>query len=153
MRYLLTLLISYLLLTGCSKPVAAEYRGIQNISVQNISGDSAQLSLEVTLFNPNKFDIKVWAMKADCMLANKLVGTVNLDTLVVMSANKETTIPVFANIGLSQILSNSISFLLGAELIYSVQGSVKAGKGAVKWNIPFTQSGKMDKSVIQKLFR
>lgn len=153
MRIFLGSILSYLLLTGCVKPLAAEYRGIQNISIQNIQGDSAQLSLEVAMFNPNKFDIKIWSMEADCLLANKLVGKVNLDTLMVIPANKETIIPIVANIGVSQLISNGISFLLGAEMIYSVQGKVKAGKGGIKWNIPFTQTGKLDKSVIQKLFR
>jgi hypothetical protein len=153
MRILIGILLFYLLLSGCAKPLAAEYRGIQNISIQNIQGDSAQLSLEVSMFNPNKFDIKVWSMEADCLLANKLVGNVNLDTLIVIPASRETAIPVVASIGLSQLISNGISFLLGADLIYSVRGKVKAGKGGIKWNIPFTQTGKLDKSAVQKLFR
>ncbi len=92
-------------------------------------------------------------MKADCFLDNALVGKASLDTLLIMPANQEAAIPISANIGMSQIISNSIRFLLGSELMYSVQGTAKAGKGGIKWNIPFTQSGKLDKSVIKKLFR
>lgn len=153
MRIIFGTLLFYLLLSGCAKPLAAEYRGIQNISIQNIQGDSAQLSLEVAMFNPNKFDIRVWSMEADCVLANKLVGKATLDSLIIIPANKLTSIPVVAKIGVSQLISNGISFLLGADLIYSVQGKVKAGKGGIKWNIPFTQTGKLDKSAIQKLLR
>lgn len=153
MRIILGALLSYLLFTGCAKPLAAEYRGVQNIGIQNIQGDSAQLSLEVAMFNPNKFDIKIWSMEADCFVANKLVGKARVDTLIVLPANMEVNIPVMANIGLSPILSNGISLLMGGDLNYSLQGKAKAGKGKIKWNIPFAQSGKLDKSVFQKLFR
>jgi LEA14-like dessication related protein len=153
MRIILVLAFSYLLFTGCTKPQAAEYLGIQNISIQNFAGNNAQLNLEVKLFNPNKFEIKLWSMEADCMLANKMVGKASVDSLILMPPNQETIIPVSTNIELSEILSNSISLLLGAELIYNVKGTAKAGKGSVKWNIPFNQSGKLDKTVIQKLFR
>lgn len=153
MRILIIALLPLLLLASCAMPKAAEYRGLQNFDVESLQIDSAVLNLGVKMYNPNKFDVKVWSMKADCLVANDLVGTATLDSLVTLPAMQEACVPLTTKIAVTNILSNGLSFLLGGELTYTVKGTAKAGKGGFKIKIPFSHTGKLDRTSLMKLLR
>jgi len=92
--------------------------------------------MTLILFNPNHFSMTL--RKLDCVLAvNKnQAGTLQLDTLLIIPANAAFMLPVQVKANMKSVLSNSIASLISNEILVSVNGTARAGKHGIYFNVP-----------------
>ncbi len=151
MRSALLFIVFSGILLSCQKPSAVQYRGIDGLQPKAFDGKNLLMAANVKIYNPNKFEVKVWQVAANCKVNGQPAGTLSLDTLLRLPALTEISIPVEANIDTRPILSNGISLLFGNDIPYSIIGSAKAGKGSFKWTIPFTYDGSLTRKQLESL--
>lgn len=151
MRVLILLYALYLSLSSCSRPQAAEYRGVEHFRFMGMQGNTAQVKMDLKMYNPNAFAVSVSELEATCRMDGHEAGNARLDTAVMLGARSEVLIPVTAQLEIRDLLSKGLSLLLGNGIPYEVQGTAKAGRGKLSWKIPFAHQGTLDKKILRSL--
>jgi LEA14-like dessication related protein len=141
-RYLL-LAIPLLLVVACKSPQPVEMKGVTLQSVKPVGTDLKKVLVAATVkvSNPNPFPIKVWHTDAVCKVNGRTVSAIQVDTLIKLAPSSLTNIPIELELEISPLLSSGLSLLTGAGIPYSISGTTTAGRGGIKWNIPFEQTG------------
>jgi LEA14-like dessication related protein len=128
---------------GCSQPKGLEFTGFRNFNIQPVSFLNSKIGLEIGVFNPNKFDIRVDKVEADISLSGTHVGKYRLDSGFMIPANASFSMPVELNVKNSALVGNALGILSGDSIPYSLSGKVRAGRKIATAEIPFTYSGRL----------
>ncbi len=140
---LLSLLVAgVLVLTSCNRPLAPEYRSIENFRVNSVGVGQSAISADLKYYNPNNFTLKLKYGETDVYLNNRLLGKTILDTLTVIPARDSFLIPVSMKVDMKQIYSNALDILLSNEVTIKLDGFAKMGKGGIFFNLPIKYEGK-----------
>jgi len=131
-----------LLLTGCSRPIAPEYGGIENFRVNTLGAGQSAISADLKYYNPNNFTLKLKYGETDVYLNNRLLGKTILDTLTMIPARDSFLIPVSMNVDMKQLYSNALDILLSNEVTIRLDGFAKMGKSGIFFNLPIKYEGK-----------
>ena len=130
-----------LLLPGCSRPIAPEYGGIENVRVNSLGIGESAISADLKYFNPNNFTMKLKYGEVDVYLNNRFLGKTILDTLTAIPARDSFLIPVSMKVDMKQVYSNALDILLANEAIIKLEGFAKLGKGGIFFNLPLKYEG------------
>jgi len=141
--YWLTVLgICLVLLPACSRPIAPEYRSIENLRVSSLGVGESAISADLKYYNPNNFSLKLKYGETNVYLNNKLLGKTILDTLTVIPARDSFLIPVSMKVDMKQVYSNALDILLTKEVTIKLDGFAKMGKGGIFFNLPIQYEGR-----------
>ncbi|BAV06525.1 Late embryogenesis abundant protein [Filimonas lacunae] len=143
-RKLVGAAIAIILLTtiaSCKKPVGFEYRGINNVKLENASLEKATVMLNMVYYNPNSFGVNLKHVDCDVYVDSSYIGKYTLDTLMHIDRKAEFTIPTTMNINVRSLLQGGMFALLGKKVNISVKGNSRVGKGGIFVNVPFNFSG------------
>lgn len=140
---LLLFFMSLLSLLSCSTPKPVEMKAVEIQSVKPVGMDLKKLLLSATvkINNPNPFPIKVWHTEAVCKVNGRTVSAIQVDTLIKLAPSSLSYIPVELELETAPLINSSLCLLMGQGIPYSISGTTKAGRGGIKWNIPFEQNG------------
>lgn len=140
---MLHLALPLVTLLSCSTPKPLEMNGVEIQSVKPVGMDlkRVMVSATVKVNNPNTFPIKVWHTEALCQVNGRTVSSIQIDTLIKLPASSLSSIPIELELETAPLLSGSLNLLMGKGIPYSITGTTRAGKGGIKWNIPFEQTG------------
>lgn len=139
---LMILAVATLLLPGCSKPLAPEFRSVENFRVNSIGVEESAISADLKYYNPNNFTLKLKHGETDVYLNNRFLGKTVLDTLTQIPARDSFLIPVSMKVDMKQIYSNALDILLSNEVTIKLNGFAKLGKGGIYFNLPIQYEGK-----------
>jgi len=128
-------------LASCNKPVAPEYRSIENFRVNNLGVGESAISADLKYYNPNNFSLKLKYGETNVYLNNKLLGKTVLDTMTVIPARDSFLIPVSMKVDMKQVYANALDILLSNEVNIRLDGYAKMGKGALFFNMPIKYEG------------
>jgi LEA14-like dessication related protein len=134
--------ICILLLQGCVKPVAPEYRGLANLRVNALGAGESAISADLMYYNPNNFKMKLKYGEMNVYLNDKLLGKTVLDTLTQIPARDSFLIPVSMKVDMKQVYSNALDILLNNEVNIKLDGFAKLGKGGIFFDVPIKYEGK-----------
>lgn len=139
----LILASSFLLfLYGCSRPLAPEYSGIENLRVNSLGLGESAISADLKYYNPNNFTMKLKSGEVAVYMNNRFLGKTTLDTLTAIPARDSFLIPVSMKVDMKQIYSNALDILLSNEVTIKLDGFAKLGKGAIFFDLPVKYEGK-----------
>ena len=130
------------LLQGCSRPVAPEYRSIENFRVNTLGIGESAISADLKYYNPNNFALQLKYGETDVYLNNRFLGKTILDTLTVIPARDSFLIPVSMKVDMKQVYSNALDILLSNEVTIKLDGFAKMGKSGIFFNLPIKYEGK-----------
>jgi len=136
------LCIGLFLLPGCSRPIAPEYRSIENLKVNSLGVGESAISADLKYFNPNNFSLKLKYGETDVYLNNRFLGKTILDTMTVIPARDSFLIPVSMKVDMKQVYANALDILLSNEVMIKLDGFAKMGKGGIFFNLPIKYEGK-----------
>ena len=136
------LCIGLFLLSGCSRPIAPEYRSIENLKVNSLGVGESAISADLKYFNPNNFSLKLKYGETDVYLNNRFLGKTILDTMTVIPALDSFLIPVSMKVDMKQVYANALDILLSNEVLIKLDGFAKMGKGGIFFNLPIKYEGK-----------
>lgn len=131
-----------MVLIGCSKPVAPEFGGIDNLKINTLGIGESAVSADLKYYNPNNFKMKLKYGEASVFVNNRLIGKTILDTLTEIPARDSFKIPVSMRVDMKQFYSNALDILLNNEVNIKLDGFAKLGKGLVFFNVPIQYEGK-----------
>lgn len=134
--------ICLLLLQGCSRPLAPEYRGLDNLRINQLGIGESAISADLEYYNPNNFKMKLKYGEMNVYFNNRFLGKTILDTLTVIPARDSFLIPVSIKIDMKQVYSNALDILLNNEVNIKLDGFAKLGKGVIFFDVPIKYEGK-----------
>lgn len=139
---LLAAFITGMAATGCKKPQGFEYRGINNVKLENMSMDRSTVLLNMVYYNPNGFGVNLKHVECDVYVDSGYVGKYILDTMMHIDRKAEFTIPTRMDVDMRSLMKGGMAALFGNQVQITVKGKTRVGKGGVFVNVPFDFTGK-----------
>ena len=137
-------LVVAIFVSGCKKPMGFEYRGINNVQLENVSLDKSTVILDMLYYNPNSFGVNLKHVDCDVYVDRSFIGKYTLDTLMHIDRKASFTIPTRMEVNMRNLLKGGLFALLGQKVQINVKGSTRVGKGGIFINVPFDFTGKYD---------
>lgn len=131
-------------IAGCKKPMGFEYKGINNVQLENVSMDKSTVVLDMLYYNPNNFGVNLKHVDCDVYVDSNFIGKYTLDTLMHIDRKASFTIPTRMDVNMRNLLKGGLFALLGQKVQINIKGSTRVGKGGIFINVPFDFSGKYD---------
>lgn len=127
---------------SCKKPQGFEYRNIQNFSIDSLGFERSTISMNLVYFNPNNFGVNLKSVDCDVYVNNNFLGKYTLDTTMHIAKRSEFALPSSMQVDMRNIFKNSLSVLFSQEVLVSLRGNTRVGKGGIFVNVPFSYSGR-----------
>ena len=138
MKYLI---IFALFLSGCGmlgKKIEKPTVNLQSLDIEG-KGDGANLIFGVHIVNPNKFPLKVDAVKYDLEVDGKPLTSGTLDQTMEVAASSASTLSVPIAVKYQDIFRSVAALLGNGQVPYNLKGSARFGVISV----PFTEVGNL----------
>jgi LEA14-like dessication related protein len=148
MRSLAALFVPLLL--ACSRPepptLAPERVKVTGITTSQIGVD---VTLEVT--NPNSIDLVARSLTAHIVIAEHVdVGTVDIPVTTVFPANQTTKLEVPLSVQFTDLGQLAQLAVAGADLAYTVDGTVGLGGELLRVNLPYHLRGTVPRDQVTR---
>ena len=137
-RFCLFYCLPLLLILSCSTPKGFEYKGLNNVKVDNVGFEYLDLSLNLVYFNPNNFKVDLKKVDCDVYIDNRYLGKYALDTLMHIPKKQNFELPSRMRVSMGGVFKNAFSLLMNKEVLIKVKGKTKIGKGSIFIDVPFT---------------
>ena len=129
--------ISILAFVSCSQPMAPEYLGFRDVSVQAFSMQETLLHTRLTFYNPNPFGLELKRGDVNVYLDNKLANHYVLDSTIAIPKKDTFYVPLNLKVSPQLLLGSAINMLLNDNKIkVRLEGSVRVKRGGVSFNVP-----------------
>jgi len=152
MRHLnLFALIILLFTCSCSQPKALVYQSIQNFGLKQVGMKQTELSVDLLLFNPNRYPLKLKDADVDVFLNGNKLGTMLLSECFPVPGLDTFSMPVTLNVDLKNVLPNALRLLMDPEVNIKLDGTIKAGRHGLYLNVPVHYEGKQDLRSVLKM--
>ena len=151
MKRILFLIACVIMFSGCSyKDV--EYRSIEGVGIEKWDGDLVQIAINVKVFNPNNYTIKITDADLKATFNNNDLGNVRLVNTIKLDANAETVQKVVCEVSSQKILAQvPMAFLTGNSKL-RLTGDLKTKVFLFSKRIPVDIAQDIDLSQIQTGF-
>ncbi len=126
---------------ACSKPIPPTIAA-ERATVTSVDATGIALDVELAATNPNATDLSVRELTAHLVLSgNRDVGTVTVPDAVSLAAGKTTPMSVRVALQWSDIGALAPFALSGADVPYSVDGTLSLGGALESIGVPFRLTG------------
>ncbi len=136
----LNCILSTVLICGmisCSKPVAPEYLGFRDFSVDNFSMDSALLHAELAFYNPNTFVMELKRGVVNVYLVDKLANHYVLDSTINIPKKDTFYVPLNLRVSPKLLISSAINmFLNNNKIKVRMVGTIRVKRSGVGFTVP-----------------
>jgi LEA14-like dessication related protein len=130
-----TALICFMI--SCGKPVAPEYLGFRDFSVDNFSMDSALLHAELAFYNPNTFLMELKRGDVNVYLDDKLANHYVLDSTINIPKKDTFFVPLNLRVSPKLLISSAINmFLNNNKIKVRMVGTIRVKRSGVGFTVP-----------------
>jgi LEA14-like dessication related protein len=151
MRIPIIVTVSFLFfLTSCGKMKGPVFNKIENVKVGKLGLGASTITFDMQFFNPNNSRIRLKNAEGEAWLDSNFLGHFHVDTVVNILPNSNFTVPVKLDVDMKYFLSYSLFGFKNEEVMVSVKGKAKAGKGGFYKTIPLTYEGRQN---LARLFK
>ena len=137
-------LLAILFLFSCSRPKDLVYQKTQNFGVQTSGLKQTQVTMDVCLYNPNNYRLKLKDANLDVFINGNPVGKMSVKERISIPKLDTFSIPVTLNVNLQNAFSNALEILFNGEVNLKLTGSLKASRHGVYITIPVDYESKQD---------
>ena len=131
-------------LASCRQPKDLVYAGVQHFGLKKADMKQAVLSMDVQLYNPNAYPMKLKHADMDIYINNKRLGKVNLGGKLRVPRLDTFAMPIILDVDLRNALPNMLQLALNGEVDVKLNGTVKAGRHGIFITIPVNYEGRQD---------
>jgi LEA14-like dessication related protein len=135
-KYLLAVLTISLLIISCSSPKDFEFKGLQDIKIENISMGKNKINAKIKYFNPNNFSMVLKQIDCDILMNNQPFTKVHLDTNFVIPANASFMVPAQMEFEMSSLVKNSMDLIFNKPIKLNIKGNATLSKGIFTRTVP-----------------
>ncbi len=130
-----------LLICSCKAPKDFVFRDVQNFSIGKADLHQAQLSMDVKLYNPNNYRMKLKKADLDVYMNNKHLGKMNVRERYTVPQMDTFSLPIVLDVDMNNVLPNALQLIMNSNVTVKLTGKVKAGRHGVFINIPVNYEG------------
>jgi LEA14-like dessication related protein len=142
--FFLLFVLSFAISTS-AQPQPLSYVGVENFKIQQVDKQMASISLDIKLYNPNDFKIKLKDADIDVFIDGNQLGNVQSAEKYEVPKNDTCLVPVILNVALKKILPNALQLVLSNGIAdVKLTGTVKAGRYGIYKKIPLDYESKQD---------
>ncbi len=138
-------------LAGCHKPLAPEFKTIENLALEMEGFTHARLSGEAFFYNPNKASVYIRDVELDVYLDTKKVAGIRKTLDITARGLSDFSVPLELDISLKDLQLNSIGAVLGLfskrERDLRYLGKVRIKAHGIPFSIPVDYTEKIDLSL------
>lgn len=131
-----------LLLNGCRRPQAFDYREMKHLKLDQIGINKTVVSMNLVYYNPNNYGVTLKKIDCDIYLNQHFLGKYQLDTSMSIAKTSVFELPVAVSFNLKEFLKNGFSVLLNKEALVSVKGFTRVGKSGIYTTLPINYETK-----------
>ena len=136
------LVLALVVLASCATPRPLVYKNVQHFGLQHAGLVNTVLSMDLCMYNPNNFSLKLKQTGIDIFVNDRLVGNVLLQNNYTVPRNDTFLLPILLKVDLANVLPNAYELLTSKEVKLKLSGAVKAGKHGIYINVPVSYEGK-----------
>ena len=136
--------IFLLILASCGKMEQPVFQHIENVKLGTLGLKSSLMTFDMHYFNPNKRGGKLKEAEGDAWVDSSFVGHFRVDTLVVIPGKSNFVVPVKLDLDMKYLLKYTLTGFKNEDVLLTVKGTAKAGKGAIYKNIDINYEGKQN---------
>jgi len=141
---LFSFLIAILSLSSCAQPKELVYLGMDSFSIKQAGLKQTTISMNIRLYNPNRYKLKLKKADVDVFINNSHVGKMNVNCIAELAKRDSSSLPVTLDVDLANALPNALQLLLNPEITLKITGNIIAGRQGVYITIPVNYEGKQD---------
>jgi len=139
--YPMAIILISVLATACQSPKELVYRDFKNVKVEKAGFAATTLKVDLIYYNPNNFGLQLKYTDLDIYVDNNYLGHSSQDYQITIPKLAEFTLPLAIDVDMKNLLKNSLSSLLGKEVMVKITGTVKLGKANVYKTFPVNYEG------------
>ena len=129
LRIGLVILFSVFFLTSCFDYEDVEFKGVQNIGLDDRSGGTITVRIDMKVNNPNSYNIKINKSSLDVFVNGSKVGKTKMKNNIVLKKNQQDVYPLYLTFSEKELKSSalaSIGSLLTGRMKVRIKGDIKA---------------------------
>ena len=137
----------FLVLTviSCRQPKDLVYKDVQHIKLNGFGINHSTISVDVRMYNPNKYGIQLKDADVDVFVNQTYIGKMFVVNGVYEIPRADTfLLPLNVDVDLKTVLPNALSFLLEKAVVIKLTGKIKAGKHGVYVSVPINYEGRQE---------
>ena len=145
-KQLVCFVILIVVFASCKQPQSLVFKDIQHFKFNGIGlGKSGGMSMDLKLYNPNRYSINVKHADIDIYVNDSYIGKVFAVKGNYKIPGTDTfLLPVKVDLDLNSVLPNAFNMLLSKKVNVKVSGKIKAGKHGVAISMPVHYEGKQE---------
>jgi len=124
-------------LISCSQPMAPEYLGFHDFSVQTYSMDETLLHTQLSFYNPNPFTMELKRGDVNVYLDDKLANHYVMDSTINIPKKDTFYVPLNLKVSPRLLIGSALRMLMNDNKIkVRLEGSVRVKRSGVSFNVP-----------------
>lgn len=136
--------LSVFLFSSCMRPKALVYQNVQNFRLQQAGLQQTKVSLEIRLYNPNNYKLKLKGSDVDVFLNGNHLGKMAAEENFLIARRDTFSLPVVLDVNMVNVIPNALQLLTNSEVTIKLSGSLKTGRHGVFVTVPVSYEGKHD---------
>jgi LEA14-like dessication related protein len=137
-------LFALFIFSACRQPKNLVYENVQNFKLQKIGLAQTALSMDVSLYNPNNYSLKLKKADLDVFINDNHLGKMIVKGPYTITKLDTFILPVMLDVDLKNVLPNMLRLVFSRDVDIKLNGTVKAGRRGVYLTIPVNYEGKQD---------
>ncbi|MEM9192738.1 MAG: LEA type 2 family protein [Myxococcota bacterium] len=133
------------LLGGCPSIYAPQVRA-ENANITGVANGGLQMLVNLTVYNPNEFDVGVDELTAHLILNGEDLGTVRLDQEWTLVAQRDTPMQAQFVVPFTAMPSLVVNAVLGGQVPYTVSGEASVAGYPV--TVDYEYQGYVDQAML-----
>jgi len=129
---------------SCRQPKQLVYQNVQNFKLKQAGLQQTEVSLDIRLFNPNNYGMKLKDADVDVFVNGNRLGKMQVNEFFAVPGLDTFSMPVMLSVDLKNAVPNVLQLLLSPEVDIKLAGTVKAGRHGVYVRVPVNYEGKQD---------
>jgi len=149
MRSILALIALLFITTSCENAYEeVVFKEIKNVKIKNATANHLELSGDCVLFNPNTVGLDLTQANFDVYIDGRKTAEIHQDLDVEMPASGYFILPLTIKMSPKELygkkgnglLNAAIQILANQKVSIKYNGSIRAGKGMVNFEVPVVDS-------------
>ena len=144
LRNISLLLLLALALGSCMHPKDLVYTGVQHFGIHTGGPEHSALHMDVALYNPNRYTLRLKKADVDVYINNKHIGMMHVNGRHLLPGLDTTALPVTLDVALKEVLPGAVQLLFNSEVDVHLTGRIRAGRHGLYVTVPVDYTGKQD---------
>ena len=137
-------LLVLLLFSSCHSMKDPVFNNIENVQVNQLGKGRSLMTFNMSYFNPNHTGGRMKEAEGDAWVDSTYLGHFYVDTIVNIPANANFIIPVKLEMEMKNIFRHSLAAFLSEQVLITIKGKAKVGKGGIYKKFHLHYEGKQD---------